>query len=302
MELLIRLRRGRGPDSDPLTLLLRSPGRGRRFVGARRFALTTSIVVHSAMALGIATLSSKASTPVRDETVVVDVVTEMTPEPLIPLPDVPSEPAPRRAALPSARIVRPSHPAAPARSARPALGAPAEPAPSESLPREDTPPEPTHDSPAAAEMPPALAKPELLAAVVPGTIGASGRDSQIGLASGSHIGSGSGHGTGAGAGISSGANRQALTDGYLKELFRSRIRMRYPEAARELELSGTVTVEVTVARNGRLVRAQITRRCPHAILCEDALATIRAAAPFPPLPAELGEAARIEVPLAYAIE
>lgn len=274
--------------------------RARRFIGARRLALTTSIVVHSAMALGLATLSSKASTPVRDETVVVDVVTEVVPEPQIPLPEL--EPAPARGELAAAPLVRPSRPAA--KTTRPVASAAAAPAPPEPLPSEETPPEPSHDAPAVAQPPDVAQKseeaPPLLAAVAPGAVGASRGHGPLGHPGGSALGAGLGHGTGTGASL--GINRQALTDGYLKELFRSRIRMRYPEAARELELSGTVTVEVTVARNGRLVRAQLTRRCPHAILCEDALATIRAAAPFPPLPAELGEAARIEVPLAYAIE
>jgi protein TonB len=275
--------------------------RARRFIGARRLALTTSIVVHSAMALGLATLSSKASTPPRDETVVIDVVTDAAQEPPVPLPEL--EPAPARGEPTVAPVVRPSRPATHTKSTRPVASAPAQPAPPEPVPREDAPPEPSLASPATAEAPEVAQKPEaapVLAAVAPGAVGASRGHGPFGHPGGSELGVGMGRGTGSGA--ASGVNRQALTDGYLKELFRSRIRMHYPEAARELELSGTVTVEVTVARNGRLVRAQLTRRCPHAILCEDALATIRAAAPFPPLPAELGDAARIEVPLAYAIE
>ena len=84
-------------------------------------------------------------------------------------------------------------------------------------------------------------------------------------------------------------------------MFRTRIQQnfRYPDAARELELTGQVVVQVTVDRHGRLLAARLAGRCPHALLCEDGLRTLRASAPFPPLPPGLGESVRIEVPLKY---
>ncbi len=97
------------------------------------------------------------------------------------------------------------------------------------------------------------------------------------------------------------AQRKSLVDGYLADMFRTRIQQnfRYPDAARELELTGQVVVQVTVDRQGRLVAARLAGRCPHALLCEDGLRTLRASAPFPPLPPGLGDSVRIEVPLKY---
>jgi protein TonB len=74
---------------------------------------------------------------------------------------------------------------------------------------------------------------------------------------------------------------------------------RYPQEARELELEGQVVVQVTIDRAGRLRGARLSGACPHPMLCDDALRTIRAAAPFSPLPGELGESLQIEVPLRY---
>jgi TonB family protein len=56
---------------------------------------------------------------------------------------------------------------------------------------------------------------------------------------------------------------------------------------------------VTVDRHGRLVAARVSGSCPHQVLCEDGLRTVRAAAPFPALPADLGESVRFEIPLKY---
>lgn len=85
-------------------------------------------------------------------------------------------------------------------------------------------------------------------------------------------------------------------------ILRTRIRkvFRYPAAARELELSGAVIVRATIDGAGRLLDLRVAGPCSEGILCEDALRTIRAAAPFPPLPAPLGETLSIDVPLTYA--
>jgi protein TonB len=82
---------------------------------------------------------------------------------------------------------------------------------------------------------------------------------------------------------------------------RTRIRdhFSYPAEARDLELTGRVVVQVTVDRNGRLLAARLAGSCPHQLLCEDGLRTVRAAAPFPALPVDLGDLLRFEIPLKY---
>ena len=95
--------------------------------------------------------------------------------------------------------------------------------------------------------------------------------------------------------------RRNLADRYRDDLLRTRIRdhFRYPAEARDLELTGRVVVQVTVDRSGRLLAARIAGSCPHRLLCDDGLRTVRASAPFPALPADLGDSLRIEIPLKY---
>ena len=63
-----------------------------------------------------------------------------------------------------------------------------------------------------------------------------------------------------------------------------------------------MVVQVTIDQGGRLVGVRLSGGCPHGVLCEDGLRTIRASAPFPPLPADLGERLQIDVPLNYVFE
>ena len=102
-------------------------------------------------------------------------------------------------------------------------------------------------------------------------------------------------------GVASESQRRNLADRYRDDLLRTRIRdhFRYPAEARDLELTGRVVVQVTVDRNGRLLAARIAGSCPHRLLCDDGLRTVRASAPFPALPADLGDSLRIEIPLKY---
>jgi protein TonB len=60
----------------------------------------------------------------------------------------------------------------------------------------------------------------------------------------------------------------------------------YPPAAREQGLNGVVTVRFTIARNGNLKALTIKKKSPHLLLDNEALRTIRAAAPFLPFPPE----------------
>lgn len=58
---------------------------------------------------------------------------------------------------------------------------------------------------------------------------------------------------------------------------------RYPSAARRRRLTGTVTLALRVAADGRLVAVRCLKGTP--ILCRAAARAAQAAAPFPPLPA-----------------
>jgi len=60
----------------------------------------------------------------------------------------------------------------------------------------------------------------------------------------------------------------------------------YPSAAREKGLNGVVTVRFTIARNGSLKALTIKKESLHRLLDNEALRTIRAAAPFLPFPSE----------------
>jgi outer membrane biosynthesis protein TonB len=60
---------------------------------------------------------------------------------------------------------------------------------------------------------------------------------------------------------------------------RRRARVRYPAQARELELAGQVVVRATMG-----------------------MRTVRATAPFPPPPADLGQTLQVDLPLNYALE
>jgi periplasmic protein TonB len=98
--------------------------------------------------------------------------------------------------------------------------------------------------------------------------------------------------------------RQVLLTSYLQEIFRSRIaaHFQYPEEAERLGLEGLVVVRASVLPTGALWSARTLGDCPQRILCGAAERTVRAAAPFPPPPAELGGAISIDVPLSYRLE
>lgn len=71
----------------------------------------------------------------------------------------------------------------------------------------------------------------------------------------------------------------------------------YPKAARKHNQEGTVTLSVLVRGSGQLVRADIISPCPYKFLNEAALASVRAAAPFP-----LGDSAPEQIELTVTLE
>ncbi len=60
----------------------------------------------------------------------------------------------------------------------------------------------------------------------------------------------------------------------------------YPLAARNRGLNGTVTVRFTITKNGRLEALTIKENSPHQLLNNEALRTIRTAAPFKHFPSD----------------
>jgi len=78
---------------------------------------------------------------------------------------------------------------------------------------------------------------------------------------------------------------------------------RYPPQARRLRLEGTVLVEVDVARDGSLAGDPVVSRSSgHAVLDEEALRMVHAAAPYPPLPAGVtGASSHFVLPIRFGI-
>jgi len=60
----------------------------------------------------------------------------------------------------------------------------------------------------------------------------------------------------------------------------------YPPEASDKGLNGTVTVRFSIARTGSLQGLTLIKNSPHQLLNNEALRTIKAAAPFLPLPPE----------------
>lgn len=100
------------------------------------------------------------------------------------------------------------------------------------------------------------------------------------------------------------AQIKALLDRYLLHILRSRIesRLSYPAEAERMGVEGTVLVRVRIDGAGKLMSAALMGTCPHEVLCEAALQTVRESSPFPAPPSELGAAIEVSVPLTYRLQ
>lgn len=220
-----------------------------------------------------------------------------------PAPRVEPLPAPsvRVTMLRAPKLLRPAAAPAPA----PAPASPPRAAP----PKRLVPPQP-----AAEPLPTPAAEPapatEISETGSPdaGAAGVAGDGAKAGASAGGAEGAGS-TGEPAGAAVEpppaiSPERRQVVLASYLQEVFRSRIaaHFQYPEEAERLGMEGLVVVRASVLPTGALGSARIIGDCPQRILCAAAERTVRAAAPFPPPPAELGGAISIDVPLNYRLE
>ena len=61
---------------------------------------------------------------------------------------------------------------------------------------------------------------------------------------------------------------------------------KYPIAAQKAEIEGYTTIKMTILKDGRLEKAEITKSSGHEILDNAALQSVRNAEPFPPIPEE----------------
>jgi protein TonB len=74
----------------------------------------------------------------------------------------------------------------------------------------------------------------------------------------------------------------------------------YPATARRLKQEGTVRVQFTVAKDGSISGATISKPCPYSSLNESALAAVQAVPKFDPIPTVLGkETWKMEIPIKY---
>jgi protein TonB len=72
-----------------------------------------------------------------------------------------------------------------------------------------------------------------------------------------------------------------------------------PEAARR-RLSGTATVSFTINAGGRVVAARLVRSSGQGVLDRAALAMVRRASPFPPIPPGMGGQITVQAPIRFA--
>lgn len=77
----------------------------------------------------------------------------------------------------------------------------------------------------------------------------------------------------------------------------------YPTAARAEQLSGTARVTFTVDADGRVISVHLTAGSGHAVLDQEALAIVKRASPFPPIPDGAGQGSlTVTVPLRFELK
>lgn len=101
-------------------------------------------------------------------------------------------------------------------------------------------------------------------------------------------------------GASSAERRKADLSSYQAKLAARLRRFRtYPAEAAARELTGTAVVTFTVNAGGAVTRASLAQSSGAAILDQAALAMVKRASPFPPIPAGLGNTITVSVPVRY---
>jgi periplasmic protein TonB len=96
--------------------------------------------------------------------------------------------------------------------------------------------------------------------------------------------------------------REAWIERYVETIIRARfMRVRYPHQAAAAGIKGEVLLRVTISPQGRLLKLEQIGHCPHPVLCEAALKSMRNAEPLPPPPPELGNPCTFELPFRYRL-
>ncbi|SNY91268.1 protein TonB [Cohaesibacter sp. ES.047] len=109
--------------------------------------------------------------------------------------------------------------------------------------------------------------------------------------------------TGGNRGKTKAANGAALKSNYLGKI-RARLRrsLVYPRAAQQRRETGTATVRFRITANGRASSVSVVRSSGRTRLDKAALATVKRASPFPPLPKGLGRTSiSMTVPIAFRL-
>jgi TonB family protein len=113
-------------------------------------------------------------------------------------------------------------------------------------------------------------------------------------------------GTRGGAPGSSGLDAAAVANSrtrYLRSLTaRIRQHRQYPYLARRQGLEGTVCVRISLGARGQLVALRVTCGGENVSLVEAAMTAVTDAAPFEPLPPDLGTSLAVEVPIVFRLE
>jgi periplasmic protein TonB len=153
-----------------------------------------------------------------------------------------------------------------------------------------------------------LAPPTLFSSALPGSPATGGNASSLARAGGAAGASGAASaGPGADVGSTRDPGADAASRAVLREYAR-RVRSRiaeqreYPYAARRARLHGTVCLRIELAATGRLLDVAPTCGGSLAPLARAALAAVAKAAPFPPLPAGLGQHLTLDVPVIFELE
>lgn len=76
---------------------------------------------------------------------------------------------------------------------------------------------------------------------------------------------------------------------------------RYPAAARQARIQGTVELAFTMRRDGKVLSARVGTSSGAAVLDQEAIDMVRRAEPLPPVPSELPDPISIKLPVVFAL-
>lgn len=264
--------------------------------------IALSGLLHAA-ALGLrppAQIEQFAAQPVRATSFVVDVIDRDTPPvltaPLAPVAEPPALPIPR-----APRVAAPRLAVAAPQPSEPALH---EPAAHQTAANASTPAEPV----APALPVPSAAADQAATSAAPANAAGGGSTTGSSAATAASTGSATAAGTPAVGSTASDARAgqariAASRAQYLRALTtRIREHRQYPYLARRQGLEGTVCLHVALGARGQLIALRVTCGGESEALVEAAKTAVTEAAPFEPLPPDLGTSFAVEVPIVFRLE